>query len=548
MKKKPVSSRRNFIQHTLLSASALTVGTFTSAAASFIESTVEGSGISVDTGSEKVLFSFDDQSIPWQHNLRITLVEASKHPGNPVLRRGPAGSPDQGHAILYGTVIKTGDRFRMWYLAMHETTIVKGQAPGNWRPMCYAESKDGIHWKKPDLGLVEFNGNSNNNICLIEGTPHSLTRINDFLSVLYEPDSKDPDKRYKAVYIAHVPVDDIKGGLSKIGPREKTPCVTIAATSADGLRWKVVGDRPADAGGERFEVSSLYKFGDFYYSTGQLLSPWAWMPDGRPANRVIMVYRSPDFKNWSKAKAFGFARPGQLANPPVKGQQSHLGVGLWNRGNVMVGLYGIWQDGLPASERPPGASHLLGTSVDLGLILSNDGIHYREPAPDFKIIARGKAGEWDDTALLQGHAFVNEGDQTMIWYSHWDTGGKLKNMEIGLATLRRDGFGYLSRQHDVNDAHFLTATLEVDKQTRLYINADGLSADAPLYVELLDHLDRPLEGFSGKHRAALVKDGIRQVVAWPGSQVLPVRKKFVVKVYFPENSTARVYALYLSQS
>src|SRR5690606_35873298 len=31
---------------------------------------------------------------------------------------------------------------------------------------CYAYSKDGIHWTKPDLGLVEFQGNRNNNIIM----------------------------------------------------------------------------------------------------------------------------------------------------------------------------------------------------------------------------------------------------------------------------------------------------------------------------------------------------------------------------------------------
>ena len=29
---------------------------------------------------------------------------------------------------------------------------------------CYAESRDGIHWEKPKLGLFEFNGSNENNI------------------------------------------------------------------------------------------------------------------------------------------------------------------------------------------------------------------------------------------------------------------------------------------------------------------------------------------------------------------------------------------------
>ena len=80
---------------------------------------------------EQTFFAFDDHCIPWRHNLKLTLVEAEKHPGNPVLRRGPEDAPDHGHSILYGTVIKDGDKFRMWYLGMFETGLKAGQAPGS---------------------------------------------------------------------------------------------------------------------------------------------------------------------------------------------------------------------------------------------------------------------------------------------------------------------------------------------------------------------------------------------------------------------------------
>lgn len=490
---------------------------------------------------ERVLFAFDDQSIPWQHNLKLTLVPATKHPDNPVLKRGPEGAPDHGHAVIYGTVIKVGDKFRMWYLGMFEAELKSGNAPGWWRPMCYAESADGVHWTKPELGLVDFNGGKRNNICLVEGEPYSMTRVNDFLSVLHDPADPDPARRYKASYIAHVPYDDIKGGMSNLGTRERRTCAAVCATSADGLRWKIEGDRPSNAGAERFEVSSLYRFGDFYYSTGQLISPWTWRADGSDAGRVMLAYRSPDFKNWSKAKAFSFARPGQLTNPPVAGQQTHMGAGLWNRGNVLVGLYGMWQDA-PAPP-PKGASHLLGVHINLGLIISNDGIHFREPVPDFEVISRGKDGEWDDVALLQGHAFVNEGDKTMIWYSHWDTGAKLKNMDIGLATLRRDGFGFLSRKEDDNDAEFVTTTFMTGANDKLGINVDGIAADAPLTVELLDHLDKPVPGWS----ATITANGTRKTIAWPDGPSLPAGRKVVARVKFPVNSKARVYALYVSE-
>lgn len=495
----------------------------------------------IQARGEQVFFAFDDHSIPWKHNLKLTLAQADKHPGNPVLRRGPKGAPDHGHAILYGSVIKDGDTFRMWYLGMFETENKNGQAPGWWRPMCYAESEDGVHWEKPDLGLVEFNGNKNNNICLIEGTPQSMTRVNDFLSVLYEPDDPDPNRRYKVAYIAHMPYDDIKGGMSKIGTKERRVGATICATSADGLSWKVVGDRPANAGGERFEVSSLYRFGDFYYSTGQLISPWTWRADGSKTGRNVLAYRSPDFKNWSKATAHAYSRPGQLTNPPVGNEQMHMGMGLWNRGNVMVGLHGMWQDA--AGKPAKGESWNKGVGIDLGLLVSNDGIHYREPVPNFKIIARGEPGSWDDTALLQGHAFVNEGDKTMVWYSHWDTGGKLKTMEIGLATLRRDGFGYLSAQEDDNESELITDFFETEGKDKLYLNLSDASPESPLGIELLDQRANPLPGFSGGDAVKITSEGTRVPITW--GKIIP-KGKFAVRAIYPSGSTAKVYALYLS--
>ncbi len=164
----------------------------------------------------------------------------------------PRSAPDHGHAALHGTVIHDGGKFRMWYLGMLQTEFKHGQAPDYWRPMCYAESADGIHWTKPELGLVDFNGNRRNNICLIEGDPFSLTRVDDFLSVLHDPADPDPARRYKAAYIAHVPYDEIRGGMSKVGTKERIVCSTICATSADRQR-----KRSCRGGGRASEVSAL---------------------------------------------------------------------------------------------------------------------------------------------------------------------------------------------------------------------------------------------------------------------------------------------------
>lgn len=498
-----------------------------------------------EPANETVFFAFDDHAIPLRDNLHLTLVEARKHPDNPVLRCGPEGSPDHGHAILYGSVIRIGDKFRMWYLGMIQRKIERGNAPGWWRPMCYAESDDGVHWTKPELGLVELNGSRKNNICLIESDPPSLSRVNDFLTVLYEPDDPDPSRRYKCAFIAHVPLDEVRGGRSPIGPNESRWCSFICATSADGLRWKVVGDRPANSGGERFEVSGLYRFGGFYYATGQLISPWTWLPDGRDVGRAMLAYRSADFDHWSRAKAFAFARPGQTTSPPLAGQQTHMGAGIWNRGNVLVGLYGMWQDG--PKDRPKGSTHLWGTRIDLGLVVSNDGIHFREPVPDFKVISRGNEDQWDSIALLQGHAFANVGDQTYLWYSHWDCEGQFRNQEIGLATLRRDGFGYLSRHNPAAPGHLITAPVDASGTApSVWVNVEGVSPAMPLTIELLDDRDRPIPGFSGADAAKVTVSGIRQKVIWPADKVsLPAAvRRLALKIDFPADADVRLYAVY----
>lgn len=502
----------------------------------------------VPTDNTIVYFAFDDHSIPWRYNTKVTLVQADKHPANPVVRRGPAGSPDFGHAILYGSVIHVNGKFRMWYLGMSEQELKAGQAPGWWRPMCYAESDDGVHWTKPDLGLYEFNGNKHNNICLIESELYSLTRVNDFLTVIYEPHEPDLARRYKSVYIAHVPFEEVKGGRSKIGPNEKRWGAFVAATSADGLSWKVVGDRPMNASGERFEVSGLYRFGDFYYATGQLISPWTWQPDGRDVGRVMLTYRSPDFNHWSRATALGFARPGQTLAQPAEGQQTHMGAGMWNRGNALVGLYGMWQDG--PKERPKGSSHLHGMRVDLGLIVSTDGIHFREPVPGFKTIARGKEGEWDSISLLQGHAFANVGDKTYLWYSHWDNESQFRNQEIGLATLRRDGFGYLSRKIAEQDGQCITTNIPAaDQGYNLRVNVEGVSKETPLTVELVDKLGRPLPGFSGKDAALITEPGVACEVIWPAQQKLtsPLNQPFALQIGFPAQGDVKLYATYATK-
>ena len=146
------------------------------------------------------LFAFDRVSIPHTQNLRLEMREPTKHPANPVVPRGKADSPDARAVQFYGSVIREGGKFRMWYVAVDDDT--ENKTPySRWRA-AYAESDDGVKWIKPNLGLVEYRGNKHNN--LIQTDPAPLGFVN--LKVLADPDDPNPERRYKIsthVYFHH---------------------------------------------------------------------------------------------------------------------------------------------------------------------------------------------------------------------------------------------------------------------------------------------------------------------------------------------------------
>ena len=64
------------------------------------------------------------------------------------------GKPWEGNTSAYYTIFQDGDLYRMYYRGSHASGPGgKGTHP---EVTCYAESKDGVHWTKPELGLFEF--------------------------------------------------------------------------------------------------------------------------------------------------------------------------------------------------------------------------------------------------------------------------------------------------------------------------------------------------------------------------------------------------------
>ncbi len=479
-------------------------------------------------------FSFDDHTIPFKDNLFLTMVQATKYPGNPIVPQGPAGAPDAHRAQFYGTVIHVGNRYRMWYAAASDATEVDSHSPA-YRP-AYAESTDGIHWNKPSLGLVEFNGNKNNNLLSFTPKPNFALSEPLYVAVLYEPSDPDSSRRYKmALYGRFYRQSD---------PEHKKPKSTIYPYfSADGLHWKLALPTPK---GETFneteeplsvrqifEIGGLYKFDGLYYVAGQELWDDVAMPDGEKAGRMMITHWSSDFVHWSRDSAISFMRYGYRSIKENK-NEAHEPAAVWNRNNVLLGTFGLWEDAKNIEDR----------RMPLGFLVSNDGIHFREPQPDFAILQPGPTGAWDQHGLIHGQGFENVGDQTYIYYGTWDLSSKGDPPGgIGLATIRRDGFGYLSVRRD-GAALLTTIPLELHAGVpHVSINSEGLSKDATLRVELLDKNGNPVQGYS----AAAPHSGVDETVQWTQSASAIKAGEYRLRLYFEGSGRDQIcfYAAYI---
>ncbi len=497
-------------------------------------------------GAEPIsLFAFDDHALPYKSNLKLTIETPRKYAGNPVVAPGPAGSVDAAAVSFYGSIIRVGGKFRMWYSAKSDRAISTGNLTPSAR-IAYAESADGLHWVKPELGLTAFNGSKRNNLV---GMPPNLDPAkNEPLAcfVLHEPDDPDPARRYKmAAYTVYYPTP---AGRRAVGmPDDNNPSTILPFFSRDGLTWTLAIPAPKQpwfdetevpfAVRNNFEIGGLYQFDGLYHVAGQELSPDVFQPDGSLVRRTMVTHWSGDFIHWSQDKSYSFQRYGYRSVRETF-HEAHEPAAIWNRGNVLLGVFGLWHGAIITSER----------RMDLGFLVSNDGIHFREPVADHVFIPAGADTEWDARGLLHGQGFENVGDQTFVYYGSWDVSGVTRKPgSVGLAIFGRDRLAFLATR-DPLEGGFTSMPLENAGPRTLAVNADGLSAAGFLRVELIDKKGEPIPGYSGAAAATVKTSGLKTKVAWPaGERIQSPNAAYRVRVTFAGADAARVkfYAGYL---
>ncbi len=233
----------------------------------------------IDIGSRRELF-VDRFLIDKLVNARLDLQRPRE--------MGPVhkfDKPWEGAFSGYSTLIKDGNLYRLYYRGIPTS----GSDGRTGEVTCYAESRDGIHWTRPNLGLHEVHGTKQNNVIL--ATPPFTHNFAPFLDT--RP-GVPASERFKAI-----------GGTGKSG--------LAAFASADGIRWRKLREEPIlPPGPARYDSQNLAFYSEAegryvcYFRTFRRI--------GSQNYRWISRTTSADFLTWAPPEemSFGDAPPEHL--------------------------------------------------------------------------------------------------------------------------------------------------------------------------------------------------------------------------------------------
>ncbi|MBI3467908.1 MAG: hypothetical protein HY000_33290 [Planctomycetes bacterium] len=409
---------------------------------------------------------------------------AQKHSGDPIIQRD---RPWEGVAAItgpyvYGSVLWDGGKLHMWY-----QVLTRGNHVG------YAESHDGVHWTKPELGIIEFDGSKANNLVVsayqpaVAGGGHCHNP-----SVILRPEEADVQKRF-ALY----------GFDNQCGhPR--------VAFSPDGLHWQYV---PETATQPLFSSSDVV---NFFYDPYQARYACTWKTRNR-RGRAVGIAWSADGLDWTKP----FDGPIFVADDLDLDATQIYGMPVFPYQGLYIGQPWIYSAryfrfGEYSVERLHEAQADSPRTIDVQLAWSWDLINWTRPPERHSFIPRGGPGTWDSGMIVTARAPVVVGDQLYFYYGGCDGVHDQPRVRaaIGLATLRLDGF--CSMQADESEGWLITRR-EPFYEPAVTINARTAS-NGLVTAEILDRHNHVVLGFGREDCRAFAGDSVRHVLTWKTGQ------------------------------
>lgn len=420
-----------------------------------------------DIGSRLEMF-IDDWLIQQMKGTSLTLHRPT--PREVAIR---FNSSWEGIDTAYVTVFKDGDRFRMYY---------RGNPDKHPEITCYAESKDGIEWTKPKLGLFAFNGSKDNNIVWSGPGTHNFTPFKD------GNPAASPEQRYKAV-----------GG----GP-------LFAFVSADGVHWNLLQKEPIIKKGA-FDSQNLV------FWDGERGCYAAYYRGFLKGVRGIMTCTSPDFRTWTEPRFVDYGKV------PMEHFYTNAITPYFRAPHIYLGFpMRFVPDRKVITEQPE-----KGVS-DGVLITSRNGIRWERHFREAFVRPGLDRLNWMHRSNMAAWGILPTGPQEIsLYYSeHYNTW----HNQLRRYTLRPDGFASV---HAPADGGELLTRPFTFKGKDLVINY-STSAAGSVRVEVQDADGKPLPGFALADCNEIYGDEIERTVAWKaGSDISrlsgqPVRLRFVI--------------------
>lgn len=459
--------------------------------------------------------------------------------------------PWEGNSTNYVTVFQDGGKYRMYYRGSHYSYIEGKDRPSHRDVICYAESADGIHWTKPDLGLFEWDGSKKNNIILDGTGGHAFAPFRDTNPACA------PDAIYKAI------------GWE--GPKKGL----YAFKSVDGLHWSLMSPEPIITDGafdsmnlafwdaEKGEYRSYHRDFRGRGATDLIMS-------GVDRGRDVKTSHSADFLNWAKPEFINYTANVDLGRPPVAAKDRpadypsgrvselytnqiipyyrapHLLLGFptrymdrgWTESAKLLPRYDYRQvRATSPTESMPKGSRREGTAMTDGMFMtSRDRSHFSIWPESFLRPGLRTRDTWfygdmyQNWGLVETKSVISDAPAELSIYvterTLQETGGVIRRY-----TLRIDGFGSLYAP--LVGGELVTKPL-IFKGDKLAVNYSS-STVGSIRVEIQDVDGRPLPGFELAQSQELYGDDLERVVGWEKSPSLaslagrPVRLRFVVK-------------------
>ncbi len=432
-------------------------------------------------------------------------------------------APWEGSSSGYHTVFQDGDLYRMYHRGSHLDVSQGKLSSGRHKPFyCYAESDDGIHWRKPELGIVEFDGSKKNNIILEGLGTHNFAPFKD----------ANPNCALEAQYKALAGIKS-EGGL-------------FAFKSADGIHWSLMTDKPVITNGAfdsqnlAFWDPTLGKYRAYWRTfTAGVTEAKEWRPSGY---RAIRTGTSDDFLNWG----------GEADLTYVDSPDEHLytnQVGPYYRApHMLIGfptryIERGWSDSMRAlpelenRELRASSSLRYGTALTEGLLMaSHDGVRFKRWNEAFLRPGIQRPGTWQygqqymACHVVETKSSVAGAPNELSFYAtegYWHgKGGTVRRY-----TLRLDGF--VSAGAPMKGGELITKPLKF-AGAKLMLNF-ATSAAGSLRVEVQTPDGKPIDGFALADCPDHFGDTVKRVATWTnGSDVAalagrPVRLRFLLK-------------------